>query len=59
MKKIITLGILLFALVSCRSSRPKYLRCSKGKRCVVTKLKKYQNLAVINTSQKDQETLIF
>jgi len=42
MKKIIILGFFVFAITACRSSRPRYLRCPKGKRCVQKTVKEKQ-----------------
>ena len=58
MKKI-SIIVMLLGIVSCASSRPKYLRCSNKKRCVEVQFKKHQNVVFINTLQKQQETLIF
>ncbi len=59
MKKIISLiGVILF-LVSCGSSRPKYSRCPKNKRCVDFSTLSQKNIVFVNLIEKTKNHLVF
>jgi len=59
MKKIVVI-VIIFSTFSCRSSRPKYLRCSKGKRCVEVQLKNQSSsIGFVNISEKQLENAVF
>ena len=58
-KKILLSGLVASMLVSCGSSRPRYLRCPKGKRCVEVQLKKQEQLKSVNTTKLTRKSLNF